>query len=62
MVEVKAECAPEDLERTVMADIGSFDTWFRSLGNEALVRPEIAILKTYLHWKIKGGQYATPSR
>lgn len=37
---------------SVDLDIEGFDTFFRSIGNEPLTRPEKAIIKTYLAWKL----------
>jgi hypothetical protein len=58
-MEVRSKCPPADLERTVELDIENFNSWFRSLGNEPLVRSEFAILKTYLFWKVKGSDEKT---
>lgn len=43
---------PMSLEKVVDADIGEFNEFFRSLGNDPIVRGEKAILKTYLAWKL----------
>jgi|HubBroStandDraft_1064217.scaffolds.fasta_scaffold265773_3 hypothetical protein len=59
---VKVVVAQEDpsdskeLERIVDVDIAAFDTYFQGLGNDPLSRPERAIIKTFLHWKVKGPQ------
>lgn len=52
MVKVLVE-QPEgqSLEATVEADLRQFEGWFMRLGNEPLVRSEVAILKTYLRFK-----------
>ena len=44
----------KQVEAAVDRDIDAFDAYFRSLGNDPLVRSEKAIIKTYLHWKTKG--------
>jgi len=41
-----------DILQAVSAEIEEFDGWFRSVGNEPLVKSEIAILKTYFAWKL----------
>ncbi len=46
-----------DLEKVVDEDINEFDEYFKSLGNDPVVRSERAILKTYLHWKVKGPRH-----
>lgn len=46
------------LEPIVDADIAEFDKYFQSIGNEPVVRSEKAIIKTYLHWKLKGARDA----
>ena len=46
--------AHKTLEATVDADIRKFEEYFKGLGNDPLVRSEVAILKTYLHYKING--------
>ncbi len=40
------------LERLVDADIADFDDFFRGLGNDPISRPEKAIIKTFLAWKL----------
>jgi len=40
------------LESVVDADIMEFDAYFQSLGNDPIVRSEVAILKTYLYWRL----------
>lgn len=60
MLEVQASCEPEDLERAVEADLRTFEGWFRGLGNDPLVRGEVAILKTYLWWKLQGPNPGPP--
>jgi hypothetical protein len=45
---------PKELEHAIDADIAAFDEYFqRELKNDPLVRPERAILKTYLHYKAR---------
>lgn len=39
-------------EESVNTDIQSFNDFFQGLGNEPLTRPEKAIIKTYLAWKL----------
>ena len=56
MLQVQHDGAMDKLESEVDADIEAFDVWFRSLGNDALVRSEKATLKTYLWWKVRGGK------
>lgn len=47
----------EQLEGAVNEDIRAFDTFFQSLGNDPMVRSEVAIIKTYLHYKLKGEKH-----
>lgn len=54
MLAVTAQCKPEQLEQSVNDDIRRFEAWFQGLGNDPMVRSEVAILKTYLYWKLKG--------
>jgi hypothetical protein len=58
MLEVKAGCPQGEVEHAVEEDIRRFDAWFRGLGNDPIVRSEVAILKTYLWWKLRGGEDA----
>lgn len=45
----------EKLEAAVDEDIKRFEEYFiKKLGNESLVGPERAIIKTYLHFKTIG--------
>lgn len=49
--------SPPDMkvaEVVVDQDIEAFNTYFEGLGNDPLVKSERAIIKTYLHWKMKG--------
>jgi len=62
MIEVKATCSDGALEHAVNEDIAHFEEWFRGLKNDPLVRSEVAILKTYLFWKVKGDSDAKRSR
>jgi len=39
-------------EQEVDVDIQEFNEWFQGLGNDPLVRSEVAIIKTYLAWKL----------
>lgn len=41
----------EELNKEVEGDLQEFEKWFVALGNDPLVRSEIAILKTYLFYK-----------
>jgi len=43
-----------ELEKVVDADVGKFETFFTSLGNDGLNGYERAAIKTYLHWKTHG--------
>jgi hypothetical protein len=61
MIEVRATCSPEEIEPAVGEDLRAFETWFQGLGNDPLVRSEVAILKTYLYWKLRG-EHAKTSR
>lgn len=54
MISIQSTCENKDLEGAVGDDLHSFEEWFKSLGNDPLVKGEIAILKTYLWWKLKG--------
>lgn len=58
MLEVTASCPQPELEAAVEEDIRRFDEWFQSIGNDPIVRSEVAILKTYLWWKLRGGAHA----
>ena len=53
MLTVTAENNDEGLEREVDGDLEAFDEWFRSLGNDPMMRSERAILKTFLFFKLK---------
>lgn len=48
------------LEALVDADIAAFETWEQGRGNEKLSRPEAAILKTYLWFKVKEEKASPP--
>lgn len=54
MINVQTTCDNPDLEADVDEDIKKFDAYFQSLGNDPMVGSEKAIIKTYLHFKIKG--------
>jgi hypothetical protein len=54
MITVQSTCSDADLEVDVDADIKAFGEYFQSLPNDPLVGSERAIIKTYLHWKMKG--------
>lgn len=62
MIEVSTTCSQDELEPAVGRDLQKFETWFRGLGNDPLVRSEFAILKTYLYWKLRGEEHAKASR
>jgi len=52
---------PKELESAIDVDIASFNDCFqRELGNEPLVRSELAILKTYLWWKTHSEKFNAP--
>lgn len=44
----------EGQEAEVDEDIRLFEEWFKKQGNDPLVRSEIAILKTYAYFKLRG--------
>lgn len=50
------EVARELSEMVVDADLEVFSKVMESLGNDGLARPERAIIKTYLAWKLGLGQ------
>ena len=52
-IDVKISSEKDAHEATVDADIASFDAWFQGLGNDALVRSEKAVIKTYLFFKTR---------
>ena len=62
MLEVRTTCDPATVEKDVEEDIREFEHWFQSLDNDPLVRSEVAILKTYLFWKLRGGDHAKAGR
>lgn len=45
---------PTSVEGTVDQDINAFEQYFQGLGNDSLMGPERAIIKTYLHYKLFG--------
>lgn len=49
---VSVQAPAVDIEASVDRDIESFDVWFQTLGNSPLSRPERAIIKTYLGFKL----------
>lgn len=51
--EAKWEESPSAIEEEADDDIRAFDEWFQGLGNDPLVRGEVAIIKTYLAWKLR---------
>lgn len=61
MVSVVVEEEGQLLEQTVETDIRAFEEWFRSQGNDPLVKSEWAILKTYLFFKtrVQGEKHGT---
>ena len=42
----------EELALGLDAELNKFTGWFRSKGNEPLIKIERAIVKTYLAWKL----------
>jgi hypothetical protein len=48
-----SEVADRDLAKSMDAELGPFEQWFRKQGNSPLVGVEHAILKTYLAWKLR---------
>lgn len=46
-------------EEIVDEEIEKFNTWFRSLGNDPLVRSEIAAVKTFIWYKLFAGKDGT---
>ena len=62
MLEVKLTGESADLEVEVRQDLQSFEVWFQGLGNGPLVKPEVAILRTYLYWKFRGEKHAPAGR
>lgn len=59
MIDVTTQSSDEALEGTVDAEIRAFDKWFQAKGNDPLVKSEVAILKTYFWYKLKG--HAAPA-
>ena len=53
-VEITTEhTKPTFIEQEAEEEIRAFEKWFMTLGNTGgLTRPEIAILKTYLGWRM----------
>jgi hypothetical protein len=47
-----SQVTPAETEKIVDEDINEFNEFFRSLGNDSIVRGEKAIIKTYLAWKL----------
>jgi len=41
----------EELSKGMDHELDGFEKWFRRQGNDNLIGPERAILKTYLAWK-----------
>jgi hypothetical protein len=42
----------EAISRALDAEVGAFTRWFAEQGNSGLVKIEVAIIKTYLAWKL----------
>lgn len=49
-----AELSGDELFTVVNEDLKAFNEYFQGLGNDPLVRSEMAAITTYLHWKIRG--------
>jgi hypothetical protein len=53
MIRVDAEgTTGKELEKVVDEDLLKFGKWFESKGNEPLTRPEFAIIKTWIWFKL----------
>jgi hypothetical protein len=52
MIKVEREDEKTPVEQDVDEDIRQFNEWFQTLGNDPLSRPERAIIKTYLAYKL----------
>ena len=50
--EIAKTVSREVLEQFANAEVGRFNQFFQDLGNETLVKPEVAMLKTYIAWKL----------
>jgi hypothetical protein len=59
MITIQSTSEAPSLEADVEEDLQDFESWFKGLGNDPLVKGEVAILKTYLWWKLKGAQNGT---
>jgi hypothetical protein len=55
------ELSGDELLSVVSTDVKAFDEFFQTLGNNPLVRSEVAIITTYLHWKIRGADHGKAS-
>ena len=52
VLKVTVEGEVSSYEVTVDEDIADFNEFFKSLGNDPIIKSEYAILKTYLAWKL----------
>lgn len=57
-VKVVPEVPRSELESVVNQEIVEFDRFFQGLGNDKIVRSEVAIIKTFLAWKLNLGEEA----
>jgi hypothetical protein len=48
----------KDLNEMIDAEIAEFNRYFQSIGNDPLIKFEIAAIKTFLMWKTHGEQRA----
>lgn len=55
------ELSGDELLSVVNEDLKAFNEYFQGLGNDPLVRGEVAIISTYLHWKIRGADHGKAS-
>lgn len=59
MIDVTSTTSSETLEAEVDRELDAFNEWFQAQGNGPIVRPEKAILKTFLWYKLKAGKNGT---
>ncbi len=57
---MKLAAEKEDVAKEVDDEIGRFNTFFQGLKNDGLTRFEIAILKSFITWKLKYEKDSTP--
>ncbi len=48
----------KDAAEEIDEELKTFDEYFQSIGNDPLVKFEIAAIKTFLLWKVKGAPRA----